>query len=206
MSLKLNLKSARLKSLTSFQDSLSAWLLGINLLVCETRLGREATTVFYGENTFAFQGYHNWTPIVSWLRVIGNENRNLLRSLEISAERPDQVGQTTTGKRVQCENPYRLYGLADEIYPRHRYFERAEGLISRGAVDNLNPVIGTIFALIGKRSIGRQLTVSMQLPGYYPGQTECPGDDWCPSVQWYSMDLANLIEKCLSLHTGVLSR
>jgi hypothetical protein len=159
---------------------ISTCILGINLLVCNTSLSREAAAAFHGNNTFAFQGYHNWILIVSWLKVIGHENRNMLRSLEISAEKPEQAWQTLTGKRIRAGNG----SSADEIYPRHPYFEKSKGSIEIGMVDNLNPVIEEIFALIGKRSLGRELTMSMELPTYYPGHgTECPGKDQHPEEQ-----------------------
>jgi hypothetical protein len=184
--------------------------LAINLLVCETRLGREAAAVFYGKNTFVFQGHHNWTPIASWLRVIGNKNRNLLRSLEITAARPDQAWQTIRGK-----NPRYLPGTCtseSSVCPCNRCLENAEKFPNRGVVDDVNPAIETIFALIGKRSRGWELTVSMQLPLYYPCGTEHSvedvysdvqwyGHDLAADTQWYCVDLASLVEKYLGLHT-----
>jgi hypothetical protein len=69
--------------------SLSA--LATNLLFCTSIISQEVAELFYKQNTFSLLGEHNWDPILSWLQMIGAQNRNHLSSLDVDAYKPDQV-------------------------------------------------------------------------------------------------------------------
>ncbi|KAF4635746.1 hypothetical protein G7Y89_g2343 [Cudoniella acicularis] len=181
--------------------------LNLNLLFCNKTLHREAALIFYCKNTFSFEGDHNWDPLVSWLKSIGVENRTSLTSLQVDADRQDQAWQDSRGERM------RVGGSGyprEEIYPRHPYLHapptRRGGLFRHGWVDNINPVVEEVFSLLqGKRAPGQQpVTISMQLAKSYPypgrGRNPHPMEQK-PENGWYSMDLPNLIEKFLYLHT-----
>jgi hypothetical protein len=86
-----------------------------------------------------------------------------------------------------------------EIYPRHPLLQTGVRPFKRGHVDNINPAIEDIFVLLGQRSSKKKVTVVLQLEVVYPGAqgSRC---EQCPETGWYSMELANLIEKFRELH------
>jgi len=64
---------------------------------------------------------------------------------------------------------YKCGTTREELYPRHPYLQTGGGLLKYGFVDNINPGIDDIFALIDQRSSYRELTGFMQIPIWYPG-------------------------------------
>ncbi|PQE04607.1 hypothetical protein CJF30_00004379 [Rutstroemia sp. NJR-2017a BBW] len=64
------------------ETSASLSTININLLFSSKTVSQEAAMVFYNKNTFAFEGDHNWDPIVLWLKTIGIDNRNSLAVVE----------------------------------------------------------------------------------------------------------------------------
>ncbi|KAG8627207.1 hypothetical protein KVT40_004690 [Elsinoe batatas] len=55
------------------KDSLSG--LAIGLLFCDRIIAPQAAAIFYGHNTFAFEGLQDLGPVVSWTQCIGSVNR-----------------------------------------------------------------------------------------------------------------------------------
>jgi hypothetical protein len=99
-------------------------------------VSREAILVFYKFNTFSFQGYHSWNPIVSWLEGIGPQNRELLTRLRIEAHSPMHVRQEADGTRVELERADLIY---EYVYQRHPHLAPSTG-DKEGIVENINPV------------------------------------------------------------------
>lgn len=46
-----------------------------NIILCNRTVALEASSIFYGKNTFSFQGDHDWIPVITWLHAIGGHNR-----------------------------------------------------------------------------------------------------------------------------------
>lgn len=176
----------------------------VSLMFCNKTISYEASLRFYGLNTFAFMGSHNWDPIVSWLAKIGPTHRNSLRSLEIEAYRPDIAWQRPNGERTRHKHYTR-----EEVYPRHPYLHLGtdERFTRAGIVDNINPAAETIFTLLGERTSEQETTVVMRLPHGFPGHRDGFLDPfyYTPEYYWYGMDLPNLIERFRSLHTPRMS-
>jgi hypothetical protein len=82
-----------LASISREETSASLSTLNINLLFSSKAVSHEAAMVLYNKNKFAFEGDHNWDPVVRWLKTIGTDNRNSLAILEVCAKRPDQAWQ-----------------------------------------------------------------------------------------------------------------
>ncbi|KAH6664540.1 hypothetical protein B0J14DRAFT_247704 [Halenospora varia] len=172
--------------------------LSLSLLFCNKMLSQEAAAVFYNKNTFSFEGDHNWDPIVSWLKTIGVEDRNSLKSLEVDGKRPDQAWQNSRGERLRHPSGC----TREEIYPRHPYLNTCGGPFKYGFVDNINPVLEDIFLLLGQRSSEQRVTIAMQLDHAYPGGGTNPHPmEQIPESGWYSMELPNLVDKFLDLYT-----
>ncbi|KAH8672744.1 hypothetical protein BGZ60DRAFT_405479 [Tricladium varicosporioides] len=172
--------------------------LSLNLLFCNKTLGYEAAAIFYGKNTFSFEGDHNWDPIVSWLKTIGDKNRNSLKSLKVDAKRPDQVWQNSRGERVRHPGG----SMMEDIYPRHPYLNTRGGAFKYGFVDNINPALEDMFLLLGQRTSKQRVTITMQLAHIYPGGGTNPDPmEQLPECNWYSMELPNLVDKFLDIYT-----
>ncbi|EPE36448.1 hypothetical protein GLAREA_05786 [Glarea lozoyensis ATCC 20868] len=168
-----------------------------NLFFCNKQIGEEAAKVFYRKNVFAFLGDHNWDPIVSWLTMINNRNRNHLATLEFKAYRPEEVWQRPNGERDTREEDSR-----EPDYPRnpHLHFSTP---IKYGLVEIINPAIEEIFQLLGQQKTStHKVTINFKLRYNYPG---CgwvveEGDHY-PQDGWCSMDLPNLVEKFRTLYS-----
>jgi hypothetical protein len=174
-------------------DSLST-----NMLFCTKVISQEAAEVFYKKNTFAFLGHHNWDPVVSWLEMIGGQNRNHLSNLEINAYKPDEVWQRHSGERVEHPD----LGSREPIYPRNSHLHVRRRPFKYGLVDNINPALETIFRLLGQRESTQKLTLNFKLCGDYPGEGAIYQEgNQHPQNGWHSMDLPNLIEKFRTLYT-----
>lgn len=134
--------------------------LACNLLQCQnTVIAREAADIFYGRNTFAFLGDHNWDPIVSWLQAIGERNLNCLTKLNIDVRCPDTSFQRRDGSRVALPRETTFW----PIYPRNSHLHVPSGPLTTGAVDNINPVIETMMAILSERINQKVLKIIMLL-------------------------------------------
>ncbi|PQE30578.1 Ribosomal l32 protein [Rutstroemia sp. NJR-2017a WRK4] len=180
------------------ETSASLSTININLLFSSKTVSQEAAMVFYNKNAFAFEGDHNWDPIVLWLKTIGIDNRNSLAAVEVCGKRPDQVWQNRFGERL----PHPGRWTMEEIYPRHPYLGAPTDGFKYGCVDNINPALEEVFVLLGQRTSEKKTTIIMRTDSRYPGggAISVEPDDPCPEYGWYSMELPNLIEKFLELH------
>ncbi|KAF2008256.1 hypothetical protein BU24DRAFT_429503 [Aaosphaeria arxii CBS 175.79] len=171
--------------------------LALNLLCCNnTIVEREAAMTFYTNNTFSFLGDHNWDPIVSWLEAIGARNRGYITKLNVTARRPDQAWQRRDGTRVKIPN------LREELYQRNPHLYRSPQSTEEGEVENINPAIETIFAILGSRDAWSTLKLQLLLdPNCLPG-VELLDDDQSAYAQIFTMDLPNLIEKFRVAYTS----
>jgi hypothetical protein len=166
--------------------------LATNLIRCgNTIVTREAACVFYGNNTFAFLGDHNWDPAVEWLQKIGGLNRSDLASLKFEVATPRSVWQRSDGSRIKTID-------SDwDIYPRNPNLlvDNPSVQFNEGEVENINPAIETMMRLLGPlRSSKRALELHMLLPNsIIPGMDLI--DDDHKVYHYISMDLQNLIEK-----------
>jgi hypothetical protein len=180
------------------ETAASLCTININLLISSKAVGHEAAMVFYNKNTFTFEGDHNWDPVITWLKTIGPSNRNSLATLEVWAKRPDQVWQNPRGERLRHPGGWTM----EEIYPRHPYLGTPTAGFKYGCVDNINPVLEEIFVMLGRRTSEKEITIVMRIDGRYPGGGAEPEPmDQCPENSWYSMELPNLLEKFLELHS-----
>ncbi|KAI9699869.1 MAG: hypothetical protein M1820_007044 [Bogoriella megaspora] len=162
--------------------------LAFNTLQSSSLLAEEAASVFYRKNTFKFLGDHNWDPIVAWLKGIGRRNRGYLRNIEIEVRRPDRVWQHEDGRRVCC-----LY-TREEVYPRNKWLGFETGSDQEGVVDNINPAVEEVFALLQDRDALDKTTITFNtssgvVPGIFYGY-----DAEDPGSTPMSMDLPNLVE------------
>jgi len=182
------------------ETAVSLCNLSLNLLFSSKAVSQEAAMVFYNKNTFAFEGDHNWDPVVRWLKTIGTNNRNSLAILEAHAGRPDQVWQNSRGERLRHPGGC----TTEEIYPRHPYLGTPTNGFEPGSVDNINPALEDIFAMLGQRTSKKKTTITMRIGGCYPGGGARPrtSEDQCPEDGWYGMELPNLLERFLELHSN----
>jgi hypothetical protein len=174
-------------------------------------IGIESSVIFYGENTFSFEGDHNWLPVLSWLDRIGPFNRNFLRNVETTVQRPSQVWQRADGTRT------RWISHEDDCFPRNSSlaFPISTPLLE-GLVDNINPAIETVMFVLGstgssyfrtdpptlvftlKVAFNRIPGVTFALDAPLTGLSR-PLGEWFRDRHWelrfMSMDMPNLIEK-----------
>lgn len=162
-------------------------------------MAREAAKVFYSKTTFCFIGDHNWHPILSWLETIG-ANRGYLTRLEATIERPAHAWQERDGTRTELKHAF------EELYPRSPHLYRLPESTAEGIVDNINPAIEAIFAVLSTREGGPKLTFTLLLDyGLLPGIQL--GIDWQhPYNNYFSMDLPNLIEKLRVIYPTELGK
>jgi len=164
--------------------------LALNLLRCNnTTVAREAAMSFYTNNTFSFLGDHDWDPIVSWLESIGAQNRGYITSLNAAARRPARAWQRRDGTRVKIPD------LREELYPRNPHLYRSPESTEEGEVENINPIIETVFAILGSRDARSTLKLHLLLdPNFLPG-VELLDNNQSAYSHFFTMDLPNLIEK-----------
>ncbi|KAF7939759.1 hypothetical protein BELL_0015g00400 [Botrytis elliptica] len=189
----------RWRAVSHEETTTSLSTLNVKLLFCSKVVSHEAAIVFYNKNTFAFEGDHNWDPVVHWLKTIGTEDRNSLAILEVCGKRPDQMWQNSRGERMQ--EPFRFSG--EEVYLRHPYFATPIYGFKYGFVDNINPIVEDVFVLLGQRVSNKKVTIIMRTGASYPGGRTglVEPNELRPNNEWYSMELPNLIEKFLELHS-----
>lgn len=164
--------------------------LALNLLRCKnTTVAREAAMTFYTKNTFSFLGDHNWDPIIFWLESIGARNRSYLTRLDVRARQPRHAWQRSDGTRIKIPT------LHDEVYPRSPHLYLSPESTKEGEVENINPAIEKMFALLGIRDSKSTLKLHLLLdkfvlPGVKPVDYDRSADE-----HFFSMDLPNLVEK-----------
>jgi hypothetical protein len=113
---------------------------------------------------------------------------------------PIKRGKNHCGERLR--HPLQL--TMEEIYPRHPYLGTPTDDFKYGCVDNINPVLEEVFVLLGQRTSEKKTSIIMRTDSRYPGGGAVPVEsmDQCPEHGWYSMELPNLIEKFLELHSN----
>ena len=119
--------------------------IALGLLRCNRVVAHESAILFYRTNIFEFSWYHNWHPIISCLETIGARNRGYLTDLVAAIQVPVHILQQNDGTRVACNDvpPY------EEIYQRDTHFSLLAGEPTEGIVENVNPVVAKLFALLG---------------------------------------------------------
>ncbi|OCK73153.1 hypothetical protein K432DRAFT_399069 [Lepidopterella palustris CBS 459.81] len=171
--------------------TLSIQHLALNLLRCNNAtVAREAAMTFYAHNTFSFLGDHNWDPIVSWLESIGVQNRGYITRLSATVRQPQHAWQRCDGTRVKIPD------LHEELYQRNPHLYRSPESTEEGEVENINPNIETIFAILGSRETRSTLKLHLLLdPNLLPGIELLGEENQSAYTKFFTMDLPNLIEK-----------
>jgi len=169
------------------------------MMRCNRTVGMESSEVFYGQNTFSFEGDHEWIPVITWLNNIGMYNKSLLRKLTVSVKRPKAAWQRADGSRIR--------GDSREFFPRHASLTLPKPVIE-GEVENINPALETLFASLGHtepvyRSLEQRLTITMivefnLIPGVVAAlESRFPSSSvpahW--DGRYMGMDMPNLVEK-----------
>lgn len=193
MQLKLDQSATR----SSVQD------LVLGLLRCNRATTVEASKIFYSKNVFSFIGDHDWTPIITWLEAIGEQNRDYLTSLEATIRRLSTSWQYSDGSRALIRN-FRN----NEFFPRSVHFTCPK-TVPEGEVENINPAIETVFSILGRYrySLGPKLTLTLLLHfDLIPGIIVLTTNEDV-EISYFSMDLPNLMEHwCANYTTGHDSR
>jgi len=171
--------------------------LAIPILYSNKMISKEATSIFYSSNTFAFYGEHNWDPIVIWLQKIGACKRRHICKLLIHARRPTSSHQAPDGTRT------RIPMTVMDVYQRSSLLDRPRDGQDTGCVDNINhEAITSIFSLLSnpQNSSGelitnpRTLVFTLQLDvNHLPGIWRIV-DEVGAQAEWLGMDLPNIIE------------
>jgi hypothetical protein len=176
----------RVKDANATRESVAG--LSLSLFLVSKSISQQATATFYKHNTFAFLGDHAWQEIVDWLISIGYRQRSLLSSLKMTANRPFRCYQQADGTRLWQTD------LPEDPYPRSPHFTSVAGSISEGRVDNINPLVETVFALLKEAKEGAKVQLCFVMGySYLPGFAIEP-DIYIPNTRWWSLDLPNLVE------------
>lgn len=169
--------------------------LALGLPRCCRQISREAAHILYHYNTFRFLGDRLWSPLYAFLRMIREESRNSLRSLEVEVCHPGRVWQHTDGTRA-----YPGRWSHEEVIPRSAFSQRCSLHFEEGLVEHLDPAIEACFRVIGNRRSSLSLILQLD-EGLFPGlaewRDEQHGDD---SV--LNLDLPLMIETCRQELTG----
>ncbi|KAL8916004.1 MAG: hypothetical protein Q9172_006514 [Xanthocarpia lactea] len=162
--------------------------LALGLLRCSTTVAVESAQVFYHNNTFRFEGQHEYYPVITWLDKL-NENREYLQYLEITVPNPFKAWQLPDGsRRKMCRGPTR------GISSHHPYLASPTGSYEEGEVDIVDPAIETIISLLSKcENYEDQRSMTLFLD---------TGLDFIPGVELYeeedtsrfSLDLPHLVD------------
>lgn len=179
-----------------------------SLMRCNRTIDLEASTFFYGSNTFAFEGDHDWLPIISWFDRIGLVNRSLLRHLTATVQQPSGAWQRADSSRV------RLHSRSRECFPRNPSLAHPAGAaVPEGEVENVNPALETIFSILGRRTddldefpvpvpseqlvftfaVAFNLIPGVVVPAQRPRGLE--GERPHCAGRYMGLDMANLVEK-----------
>ena len=163
--------------------------LALSVLLCNRQVSREAARILYRWNTFRFTGDHNWSPLYAFLRMIGEESRDSLRSLELQMSQPQRVWQHADGTRTSlCTWPF------PEVIAQSAYLQRDTPPFAEGTVDDLDPAIEACFRIIGKN--GSPLSLVLLLDMHLLPGLEMLHDLHCGTEWTFSLDLPVVIERC----------
>ncbi|KAL8845761.1 MAG: hypothetical protein Q9221_009100 [Calogaya cf. arnoldii] len=151
-------------------------------------LAAESAQVFYHNNTFRFEGEHEYYPVIIWLDKL-NHNREYLQNLEITVRRPQRAWQFPDGSRRKMS-----YAKTRGLASHHPYLAPPTGSYEEGEVDIIDPALETIISLLSKCEDWedhRKMTLTFDT-GYYniPGIELHPGEN----TSLFSLDLPNLVE------------
>ena len=172
-------------------------LLGINLLECNHQVSCEAAPVLYARNTFRITGQNNWNPLYAFLQMIGDENRNHLRRVELSVSQPRHVCQYPDGTRMTMGD-WRLR----EVIPRGPIAQcLSPTFLDRASdrVEHLDPAIEACFRILGHRRL--PLTLTLTLNRHYLPGVQMMYDEQHEYTYCFTMDVPILIEMCRKAFT-----
>ncbi|KAI4272186.1 MAG: hypothetical protein LQ337_005469 [Flavoplaca oasis] len=163
--------------------------LAFGLLRCSTVVAAESAQVFYYNNTFRFEGEHEFYPVITWLDKLNNNNREYLHNLEITIPRPQRAWQFPDGSRRKM-----VYTQTRGLASHHPYFAPRIGPYEEGEVDIVDPAIETIISLLSKCKEWedhRKITLVFDT-GYYniPGIELYEEED----TSLFSLDLPNMVD------------
>ena len=85
--------------------------LGLGLLQCNRTIALEAAQIFYSQNTFAFDGYHKWIPVISWLDAIGDANERTAHVVQKVRLTPLLTGPKDHSAQPRLGTPNTVYIL-----------------------------------------------------------------------------------------------
>ncbi|GAM85584.1 hypothetical protein ANO11243_035910 [Dothideomycetidae sp. 11243] len=168
----------------------------INLLKTCHIIADEATKIFYGKNTFAFCGPHDYQKELSWFEAIGQDNMRYLAHLIIEVRELETAWQCPDGTMEGFED---LYGFMkfDTAHPRHPLLQKPEGDWPPGEIEDIDPKVEAIFSKLGKVDNASALDIELRNVGFgSPGALPDFDDPDAELLDypWYSMDLPNLVE------------
>ena len=136
--------------------------LALNLLRCKNRVvARESATMFYSSNTFNIETYQSWDTLYSFLQMIGEVNRNQLRSLVVRTRYPETVSvysdgvYTTDGSTWYCRE---VLGSDEALL-----CQTPGSIGNKGykTVARLRPAISACFRLLGRTGPRLKLVLAL---------------------------------------------
>ncbi|KAL8657132.1 MAG: hypothetical protein Q9226_002228 [Calogaya cf. arnoldii] len=158
------------------------------LLRCNTIVAAESSQVFYHNNTFRFEGEHEYYPVITWFDKL-NHNREYLQNLEVTVLRPQRAWQFPDGSRRKMS-----YAQTRGLASHHPYLAPPTGPYEEGEVDIIDPALETIISLLSKCKDWedhRKMTLIFDT-GYY----NIPGIELHEEegTSLLNLDLPNLVE------------
>lgn len=171
-------------------------MLALGLLFCSVQVSREAAAVFYRWNTFHFASGGSWSPLYTFLRTIGKENRDALRSLEVGMPKPEQIKQQPDGTLTTLHD-WRFNEVisASALWLDYLATSAKESFVAKERfVDRFDPAIEACFRILGKDRpplVLNLLTDLHFLPGVQVLYDEQHKDDF-----FFGLQVPNLIERC----------
>ena len=132
----------------------------LGLLRCQSLVSSEAAVIFYQMNTFHFDGNEVWNPLYTFLKDIGDSNRDLLGNVSMAISEPyKKVYQDRYGTRISTHG---------------------------GWVSLLNPVHSSVYPLLPRPS---SPVVRTHPPGYIPAIHDHPFAPIIPRTEFLSRPL-----------------
>ena len=162
--------------------------LALGLLLCNKQLSRDAAAIFYRCNTFRFMGYDNWSPLYTFLAMVGQENRRNIKSLEMQMSKPPQVLQHPDGTRTSLD-PWPFC----EVIPFNTQLRSYATPSAEGLVDHLDPGIEACFRILGRNRPA--LTLVLRLDRHHLPGVRVMTDHHFPDLYNFNLDLPVMIEK-----------
>ena len=176
--------------------------MAFNLLKSNRQLFSEAAPVFYRPNMFRFTGQINcnWSPLYSFLEMIGEENRNKLRRLEMSIFQPQHVYQYPDGTRTTMDGWRFREAIPQSSFARSFPATAVDQEPRR--VEHLDPAIEACFRILGTRRLPLTLVLILGmhiLPGVPP-----PHDPYAGEPTYvFGLDMPIFIESCRKSFTVI---